>query len=302
VLGEVFYWVFNMSIAAAITGAVVVLIGKIKRIPRRFAYIMWLAPFLRMWLPLGLGSKYSLMSLLSKVTTKTVIVYEGYETFTMMNHIMAANSYFPITYKISLLEDLFAVASVIWIIVAAAVLVSLVILYAITKSELSGACHFRDNVYLSEKVTSPAVYGVFRPKIILPADFAKKDLTYILAHENAHIKNADNLWRAVAFVTVAIHWFNPLAWIFLKSFLAETELACDERVLSRFGEEEKKAYAAALVDCAEDRNVFASAFGGARIRVRVDSILSYKKLSLLSGAFFTALAAAILYVLLTNAA
>jgi len=302
VLGEVFYWVFNMGIAAAVTGAVVILIGKIKRIPRRFAHILWLVPFLRMWLPLGLGSKYSLMSLISNVTTKTVVVYEGHGTFTMMNYIMAANSYFPITYKIRLLEDLFGVASVIWIIVAAAVLVSLGILYAVTKSELSDASHLRDNVYLSEKVTSPAVYGVLRPKIVLPADFANRDLTYILAHENTHIRNADNLWRAAAFVTAAVHWFNPLAWVFLKRFLSETELACDERVLSRYGEKEKKAYATALVDCAEAKSVFASAFGGAKVRVRVDSILSYKKLSLFSGAFFAALAAVILYVLLTNAA
>jgi len=301
VLGEVFYWVFNMSIAAAVTGIVVMLIGKIKRVPRRFAHIIWLIPFLRMWLPFGLGSKYSLMSLISNVTTRTVVVYEGRETFTMMNCIMAANSYFPITYKISLLEDLFGVASVVWVIVAAAVLISIAILYAITKSELRGASRLRDNVYLSEKVVSPAVYGVLRPKIILPADFAEKDLTYILAHENAHIRNADNLWRAAAFVTAAVHWFNPLAWIFLKRFLSETELACDERVLAKYGENEKKAYAAALVDCAEAKSVFASAFAGAKIRVRIDGILSYKKLSLFSGAFFAALAAAIAYVLLTNA-
>jgi beta-lactamase regulating signal transducer with metallopeptidase domain len=300
-LQEVFYWVFNMSITATVTGIIVMLIGKIKRIPHRFAYILWIIPFLRMWLPAGLGSKYSLMSLISKVTIKTIVIYESTETFTMTNSVMAAKSYFPITYKINLLENLFNIASLIWIIISAAILIVLGVLYIITKRELRDALNLRDNIYLSDKVTSPAVYGIFHPKIILPAGFKNKELTYIIAHENAHIRNIDNLWRIIAFITVAFHWFNPFAWIFLKRFLIETELACDERVLTKFGESEKKTYALALVDCIENKSVFASAFGGAKIRVRIDSILSYKKLSFFSAICFIALAAAIAYVLLTNA-
>jgi len=64
-----------------------------------------------------------------------------------------------------------------------------------------------------------------------------------------------------------------LIWLFLKKFLEDTELACDEQVLANCGEDEKKAYAMALVDCAESMGVFASPFGGAKIRVRIDRIL-----------------------------
>ena len=254
-----------------------------------------------MWLPIGLGSKYSLMSLFSKVTTKTIVIYQGSESFTMMNSIMAANSYFPITYKVRLLDDLFCIAAVIWIILAVAILIACGIVYGITKKELQSALHIRDNVYQSEKVTAPAVYGVFRPKIVLPLGVEAADHPYIHAHENAHIRRNDNLWRIVAFATTAIHWFNPFAWIFLKHFLSETELACDESVLSQCGEHEKKLYALALVSCAENKNALVSAFGGAKIRVRINTILSYKKLSLVSVVAFVAFACAVAYVLLTNA-
>jgi len=89
--------------------------------------------------------------------------------------------------------------------------------------------------------------------------------------------------------------------VVFKKFLEDTELACDEQVLANCGEDEKKAYAMALVDCAESMGVFASPFGGAKIRVRIDRILSYRKLSIISIASLTAFAVAIGYVLLTNA-
>lgn len=299
--GEVFYWLFNMSIAASLAGIAVLLIGKIKRLPRRFVRILWAIPLLRMWIPFGVGSKYGIMSLISKITTRTVIVYDGSQTLTMTNSVMAANSYFPITYKTNLLSDLFRVSSVIWIIVAVAVIFLLFVLQQITKRELRDAVLLRDNIYISDKVTSPAVYGVLRPRIIIPDSFRDKDLTMILAHENAHIKGADNFWRILAFVTAALHWFNPLSWVFLRSFLMEIELACDERVLARLSTSERKDYASMLLHCVEERNIFASAFGGAKVRVRIGNILSYRKLSLFSAVAFILLAAAIAYILLTNA-
>lgn len=300
-LSEVFYWLFNMSISASVVGIIILLLGKIKKLPRRLVHILWAIPFLRMWIPIGMSSKYSLMTLISKFTTKTVVVYDGTLDFTFTNHIMAADNYSPITYKVNLLDNLFSTASIVWIIVAAALMIISVILYAITKSELKDASLLRDNIYVSDRITSPAIYSVFRPKVIVPKGYELRDLHYILAHESAHIHRKDNLWRIVAVISASVHWFNPFVWLFLKKFLEETELACDERVLADCDEDEKKAYATALVDCAENRNVFASAFGGAKIRVRIDHILSYKKLSIISIISFTVFAIAIGYVLLTNA-
>ena len=86
-LQEVFYWIFNMSITAALTGVLIMLVRLIKGIPRRMTAFLWIIPFLRMTIPLGLDSPYSLMTLLSKITTKTVVVFQPTDkiSFSMMN-------------------------------------------------------------------------------------------------------------------------------------------------------------------------------------------------------------------------
>lgn len=300
-LSEAFYWLFNMSISASIAGVIILLTGRIKKLPRRLVHVLWAIPLLRMWIPFGVASKYSLMSLISKFTTRTVVVHDGALDFTATNYIMAANKYFPVTYKVNLLENIFRVASVAWIIVAAALVIVTAILYFTTKTELKDAIHLWDNVFVSDKITTPATNGIFRPRIIIPEKYKRQDLQYILAHESAHIRRKDNLWRIIAVISASVHWFNPFTWLFLRKFFEVTELACDEKVLADCGEDEKKQYALTLVDCAENTSVFTSPLGGARIRVRVDHILSYRKLSVVSIICFTALAAAIGYVLLTNA-
>ena len=103
-------------------------------------------------------------------------------------------------------------------------------------------------------------------------------------------------------MTVCVHWFNPLAWLFLKLLFADLELACDEAVLRKCNAEQRKEYAHTLLSAVERTNVFASSFGGAKIRMRVENILSYKKLSALSATGMVALLIAIAYILLTNAA
>jgi len=304
-LSEIFYWLFNMSISAAITGSIILLAGKIKKLPRRLMQILWAVPFLRMWIPVGVAGKYNLMTLISKFSVKTVAVFEfdsvPVPDFTAANYIRAANNYSPISYKTDAFYRLFHAASIAWIIVAAALMIASIIIYVSTKSELKNARLLRDNIYVSGRITTPAAYGVFRPRIIIPEGYELLDLRYILAHESAHIRRKDNLWRIVAVFSASVHWFNPFAWLFLKKFLEETELACDEQVLAYCGESDKKAYAMALVDCSESRNVFAPAFGGAKIRQRIDRILSYKKLSVISIVCFAAFSIAIGYVLLTNA-
>jgi len=302
-LQEVFYWIFNMSITAALTGVPVLLVRQIKKIPRRITVFLWAIPFLRMTVPLGLNSPYSLMSLLSGITARTVVVYQPTDdiSFSMMNSVMAANSYFPITYKVNLLERVFQIASVIWIIAAVAILLMLTVTYCAAMHEVKDSIHLRDNIYLSEKIISPAVYGIVKPKIILPAPYKERDIEYIIQHETAHIRGLDNLWRILAFAVAAVHWFNPLCWLFLGKFLADLELSCDERVMAKIGPERAKEYASALLDSRQGTTVFASAFGGAGVRTRIENILSFQKLTWLSVSVFTALIGVIFYVLLTNA-
>lgn len=302
-LQEVFYWIFNMSITAALTGVIIMIVRLIKQIPRRIAVFLWVIPFLRMTIPFGLNSPYSLMSLLSKITTKTIVVYQPADdvAFSMMNSVMAADSYFPITYKIAFLDKVFGVASVIWIIVFLAILLMLAVTYFTTLYEMKDATHLHNNIYLSDKIISPAVYGIIKPRIILPVSYKDKDIELIILHEKMHIRRADNLWRMLAFLIAAAHWFNPICWVLLKLFLADLELSCDECVLVKLGDSRAKEYARSLLESRQGATLFASAFGGAKIRTRIENILSFKKMTWFSLTVFISLIGAIFYVLLTNA-
>lgn len=302
--GEIFYWVFNMSIVASLMGLIVMAIMKIRVIPKRISVFLWLVPFIRMCVPFGINNPYSLMSLISLFGTKTVTFYCVLNRirFSVTNYAGVAESYFPVVYKYNVLDDLFEILAVIWLIVAFTVIMTLGVLYFASLKEIKTARHLRDNIYLSEKVQSPAVYGIIKPKIILPVAYENADIKYILSHENMHIRHADNFWRLLAFLAASVHWFNPLAWVFLKRFLSDIELVCDENAIKNYNEEERKDYARTLLSCAENKTVFASAFGGAKLKTRINNILSYKNMTGVSAFSFMMIIVLIMLALLTNAA
>ena len=302
-IGEICYWLINMSIVASFMGLIVMLLRKIRFIPRRVSVFLWIIPFLRMTVPVGLNSPYSLMSLVSRFTTRTVTVYQPSDdiAFSFSNSIRAAESYSPITYKVNILGTVFSVAGMIWIVVSLALLIALTIIYVSTKNAVADSRHLESNIFFSDKVDSPAVYGIIRPKIIIPGSYKDMELKYIIRHEKTHIKRLDNLWRIIGFITASIHWFNPLSWVFLKAFLNDLELACDEMAVSGYDKEERKEYARTLLSCSGGKSLLVSAFGGAKVRTRIENVLSYKKMTAFSAIGFTLLVLVIIFTLITNA-
>jgi len=301
-MDDIFYWLLSMSISGSIAGVFILLIRRIKRIPKSAVCLLWIIPCIRFVIPVGISAKYSLASLAVMFTgTKTVSVSGSFENMTMINYIAGADRYFPIRYKTELLQNLFFVFGVIWIAGLALLALTWVLAYVSSMREIKYARRLRDNIFISDRTDTPAVFGILHPKIVLPSGFEDKTLKYILLHENIHVKRRDNLIRIIAISVASVHWFNPLAWIFLKAFLSDIELSCDERVLSKLGADRKKDYARALLESGYGVAVFASAFGGARIRTRVENILSFKKMTWLSLVLFTVLVVMIFYVLLTNA-
>ncbi len=301
-LGEIFYWLLNMSVLGTVVGLIVLILSRIKSIPRFIIKLLWIIPFIRLWVPFGFGSKYSLMNLIFKITAGKAVVYGSagdLPELTMMNSITAAESYYPIVYKSQMLENVFSAASVVWGVIFASALIASVFLYHVTKSEIKDAKHYRDDIYFSHKISSPAVYGLIKPKIILPNNITERDMDYVLLHERVHIRRRDNLWRVIAVITACLHWFNPFVWFFLKCFLSDMELSCDTGVLKICGDWKKKEYASALLNCVQTKTMFASSFGGSKIRIRVENIISYKKLTIFSGVCFAVLVIAV--TLLTNA-
>ena len=91
------------------------------------------------------------------------------------------------------------------------------------------------SVRLSDAVTVPMVWGLFRPVILLPADadeWAPERQRAVLLHELAHIQRQDWLMQTIAQITCAVYWFNPLLWFAARRMRAESERACDDHVLN----------------------------------------------------------------------
>ena len=312
-LTTVFYWILNMSILGSIAGLIVLGLRRIRAIPPRLIYLLWSIPLIRLWIAVFISNQFSLMTLLSKLGARSVAIDPGVAAVsaTAMNTIKAAQSYNPLVFGNTGLESVFTIGAIIWLIVCAALITAMSLMYFFAKKEVKGtSLHKVKNaslpygyIYESERITSPAVYGIFHPQILVPKGLPEDDLRYVALHETAHIRRADNFWRSVAIATVCLHWFNPLVWVFLKYFFIDMELACDAKVMKSLDGEERKLYAASLIHVrAPDRqNLFASAFGGAGTKVRIDKILTYKKLTGGACLCLVLLAAAIGAALLTNA-
>ncbi len=121
----------------------------------------------------------------------------------------------------------------VWIAVSLSVIALLTVVYFKTISSARDFVRLTGNIYFSDKVTTPAVYGIIHPKIILPSLCRERDTGFIIMHEEEHIRHCDNLWRVLGLIITSLHWFNPLCWVFLKCLLADMELSCDERVTAK---------------------------------------------------------------------
>lgn len=108
-------------------------------------------------------------------------------------------------------------------------------------------------VILTDKVSCPAVFGVFKPVLLMPADkiknLTRQDAEHILLHELAHIKRGDLLVHAVYMFLQIAYWFNPLLWLIRKQVQNLRELCCDATV-ARHLKEKTSGYRETLLETA----------------------------------------------------
>ena len=311
-LDTIFYFILNMSIASCFVIAALLFIRKIRLLPRRVVYPLWIIAFYRLAMPFTLPTSWSLFNFtgglvkrlitVDAITQGTIYIPESANLFAM-NFIGAAEQYAPIEYKAESLRQAFTTASLIWAIIAAAILLTAIVLYMLTRQELKKAVHIRDNLYRSDMLLSPILTGLLYPRIIMPVslDPDSAEGRMVLAHENIHKRRLDNLWRVIGVCITSLHWFNPFAWIMLKVFFTDMELSCDESVVQKYSIEERKTYSETLLRFAEDKRLLIStAFGRSGVKVRIVNVLNYKKLTII-GALTSSLFLLIVTVtLITN--
>jgi biopolymer transport protein ExbD/tetratricopeptide (TPR) repeat protein len=100
-------------------------------------------------------------------------------------------------------------------------------------------------------VEAPALHGILRPRLLLPAGLAARlddaELELVVLHELGHVRRRDLLAQALLHAAAVLHWFNPLAWLALWAARADCEHACDEFVLGRLAEDRRQSYGEVLL-------------------------------------------------------
>ena len=158
-------------------------------------------------------------------------------------------------------------------------------------------------IFFCRRIDTPFLFGILRPEIYIPFDMAEEDLPHIIRHELAHRKRRDYLVKPIAFLLLAVHWFNPCIWIAYKMLCKDMELACDEMVIRDMAARERKAYSRALLNCSVWKERAASvpvAFGELSVKERIKNILNYKKPSVLAIGLGVVLCAALLFCFMTQ--
>ena len=286
-MSEIFLKVINMSISASyIVLAVLLLRLMLKKAPRWITVVLWSVAAVRLVCPFSIESALSLIPSSEVISPeimmdKTPTINTGIPIINSTLNLVISESFTPNPGdSANPLQIWIPVLTTIWIVGMVALLVYTVISYAKVKHKIGTAVLYKDNIYQSENVVSPFVLGLIKPKIYLPFNISKRAMEHVVAHETAHIRRKDQLWKPLGFVLLTFHWFNPLAWIGYAMFCRDIELACDEKVIKELDHDARADYSEALLTCGAGRKAISAcplAFGEVGVKKRIKSVLNYKK-------------------------
>ncbi|MBQ8836079.1 MAG: hypothetical protein IJ002_01060 [Clostridia bacterium] len=285
-MSELFLKLLNMSITASwLALAVIVLRLLLKKAPKAIVCVMWALVGVRLVCPFSIESVLSLIPSAETVPQEIVYspaptIHTGIATFnTMVNPIISEQLAPKVGASVNPMQVITFAASVIWIVGMAAMVLYTAVSYLRLYFKVREAVKCGD-VWLCDNISTPFILGIIRPRIYIPSSMNEVDIEYVAAHEKAHIKRLDYIWKPLGFALLTVYWFNPVMWVAYVLLCRDIELACDEKVIKENGTEIKKPYSDALINCSVPRKMISVcplAFGEVGVKGRVKNILSYKK-------------------------
>ncbi|NMA68893.1 MAG: hypothetical protein GX958_05695, partial [Desulfitobacterium sp.] len=287
-MSQLFLTVLNMSLTASYVILFVILIRLLlKKAPKVISYALWAVVAFRLLIPFSFES---IFSLIPRNTNATPIPHDIiYQQSPQINSGIAVvdslvSQSLPaptVGASANPLQIYVEIGGYIWVLGIIALLVYSLVSVLILKGQLKRAQLLEGNIYEAENLQTPFVLGLIRPKIYLPTGLNPTERSYILLHEQTHIQRKDHIIKVLAFLTLSIHWFNPLVWVAFRLMSTDMELSCDERVLQQMNDEDiKKPYANSLLSLATGKQIFNGnplAFGEGSVRGRIKNVLNYKK-------------------------
>lgn len=278
----------DISLTASIVILVVIGIRQLlKRTPKVFSYALWGIVLLRLLIPISIESPVSIVpdqTTISNVMEFNEVLPEiEFETpqdranNEWIRENTPADEPFTQTSRVFNAEVYLTIA---WLVGMSVIMAASLISYGKLRKKVRVCVPFRKGIYIADDIDTPFVMGIFRPAIYLPGTLDRAERKYIIAHERHHIRRGDHIFKALGFLALTIHWFNPLVWVAFMLANRDMEMSCDEAVIRKFGEDVRADYSASLLNLATGHRLFAStplAFGEGNPTGRVRNLANWKK-------------------------
>lgn len=282
-----FLKLLNMGIAAGwVILGVLLLRLLLRKAPKAFRCALWALVAIRLVCPFSLESVVSLIPSAETLPREILMdrepaIESGIAAVDSAVNPVIADSLAPnLGDSVNPMQVLMFLTSRLWAIGAAGMVLYALISCIRLRRQVAVSLRLEGNVWMSDGVNSPFIFGLFSPRIYLPSDLEGQKLACVIAHEKAHLERRDHLWKPLGFLLLSVYWFQPLCWIAYLLLCRDIELACDERVVKGMGKEEKKQYAEALLSYSAPRHMISAcplAFGESGVKERVKGVLRYRK-------------------------
>lgn len=282
-----FLKIFSRSIVAGwvILGVLLLRIF-MKKAPKALCCALWALVALRLVCPGFLESGFSLLPGTEAVPREILTVQptgldKGSSGLNeVVNPILAEPRVSEGGQGSNLMQALVRVVSRLWVAGTILLLLYAFISWIRLRRQVAVSLKVEGNIWICDAIRSPFILGLFSPRIYVPSDLNAEQLACVVEHERAHLKRHDHWWKPLGFLLLALYWFQPLCWIAYICLCQDIEMACDERVVRRMENGEKKNYAEALLACSIPRHSISAcpvAFGETGVKKRVKGVLNYKK-------------------------
>lgn len=291
-MNTLFNTIINMSITGSIVIAAVIIIRfLLKKLPKKYSYLLWSVVAFRLCVPVSFESIISIFQFKPlQAHPKNAVSESGVMPYVPMSDPKVAplpqttapqqgGSNIAEMAEVQQTVTITDVLPYVWL--AGVVLFALwgIVSYIRFNGILSSSVKYIDNIYQSDRIETPLIFGIIKPKIYIPFEMNTEYFSYVIAHERYHIKRFDYLVKLFAFFVLALHWFNPLCYLAFYLMSKDMEMSCDEKVLGS-SENVKKNYSYALLSFATDKKFPAPTpicFGEGSVKSRIKNILKFKK-------------------------
>ena len=313
---DIFLRIVELSWQAGVLALAVMLARlALRRAPKWAVCLLWALVAVRLVLPFSLQSPVSLQAAQSPVTAVLYELPQTQEAAQKTDKVLSGGSAEPVTPlppteivtaqpvpapKPAMTVSLLAA---IWLAGVVMMLTYMLVSYLGIYRRVCTAVRLEDNVYRCGSWGTPFVLGLLRPRIYVPEGMDDAALPQVLAHERCHIRRGDHLVKPLAFLLLALHWFNPVLWAAYVLLGRDMENACDERVLRGVDGAGRAAYSRALVACAVRQRpaaVCPLAFGEVAVQERVKNAMNGKKPAVWAAVLLVIAAAVIAVCFLTS--